>query len=41
MWKKDLDHCVHDGQRVIHDQLDELLSTHSSVYNMRSTIRVS
>ena len=36
MWKKDLDHYVHDSQRVIHDEVYELLSAHSGVSSIKS-----
>ena len=36
MWKKDLDHYVYDGQRVIHDEVYELLSAHSGVPSIKS-----
>ena len=36
MWKKDLDHYVHDSQRVIHDEVYELLNAHSGVSSIKS-----
>ena len=41
MWKKDLDHYVHDSQRIVHNEHYELPSAHCSVTSIKNTIWAS
>jgi len=38
MWKKDLDHYVHDSQCIVHNEHYELPNAHCSVTSIKNTI---